>query len=102
MSNMKNTKSKVKPIKTGKELGTTYCLGCKDFTRNFSPKEVKTTSKVPVEKSNCFKSRFLKQKHNNKKQITVLQTDVIKKHANFPANIHLDEDVFRLRLQKTS
>ena len=32
---MKNAQSKIKPIKTGKELGKTYCLGCKDFTHNF-------------------------------------------------------------------
>ena len=38
---MKNTQSKIKPIKTGKELGTMYCLGCKDFTHNFRPQEVK-------------------------------------------------------------
>ena len=28
-------RSKIKPIKTGKELGTTYCLGCKYDTDNF-------------------------------------------------------------------
>ena len=42
---MKNTQSKIKPIKTGKELGTTYCLGCKDFTHNFRPHEVKIQRK---------------------------------------------------------
>ena len=26
---MKNTKSKIKPIKIGKQPGTTYCFGCK-------------------------------------------------------------------------
>ena len=69
---MKNTQSKIKPIKTGKELGTTYCLGCKDFTHNFRPQDLKMTDKVLREKSNCVvyrsnKSRFLKQKHKNKK-----------------------------------
>ena len=69
---MKNTQSKIKPIKTGKELGTTYCLGCKDFTHNFKPQKVKMTNTVLREKSNCVvsrsnKSRFLKQKYNNKK-----------------------------------
>ena len=69
---MKNRQSKIKPIKTGKESGTAYCLGCKDFTHNFRPQEVKMTNKVLREKSNCVvcgsnKSRFLKQKHNNKK-----------------------------------
>ena len=68
---MKNTQSKIKPIKTGKKLGTTYCLGCKDYTCNFKPQEVKMPNKVLREKSNCVvcwshKSRFLKQKQNNK------------------------------------
>ena len=69
---MKTTQSKIKPIKTRKELGTTYYLGCKDFTHNFSPQEVKMTNKVLREKSNCVvcqssKSRFFLKKHNNKK-----------------------------------
>ena len=67
---MKNTQSKIKPIKLGKRLETTYCLGCKDY--NFRPQEVKMTNEVLKDKSNCVvcrsnKSRFLKQKHNNKK-----------------------------------
>ena len=66
-----NTKPKIKPIKFGKELGTTYCFGCKDFTHNFRPQELKMTNKVLREKSNYVvcrsnKSRFLKQKHNKK------------------------------------
>ena len=70
---MKNTQLKIKPIKTGKKPGTTYCLGCKDFTHNFIPQEVKMTNKVLREKSNYVvcrlnKSRFLKQKHNNNKK----------------------------------
>ena len=69
---MKNTQSKIKPIKTGKEIGTTYCLGCKDYTHNFKPHEIKMSNKVLREKSNCVvcrsnKSEILKQKHNNKK-----------------------------------
>ena len=69
---MKRTQSKIKPIKNKKELGTTYCLGCKDFTHNFRPQEVNMTNKMLREKSICVvcwsnKSRFLKQKHNNKK-----------------------------------
>ena len=28
---MKNAQSKIKPIETGKEIGATYCLGCKDY-----------------------------------------------------------------------
>ena len=63
---------KIKPIKTKKELRTTYCLGCKDFMHNFRPQKVKMTNKVLREKSNCVvcqssKSRFLKQKHTKKK-----------------------------------
>ena len=68
---MKKTLSKTKPIKTGIELGTTYCLGCKDYTDNFKPQEIKMANEVLREKSNCIacrsnKSRFLKQKHNHK------------------------------------
>ena len=62
---MKNAKSKIKAIKLGKRLGTMYCLGCKDYTHNFMPQEVKMTNKVLKEKSNCIicqsnKSKFLK------------------------------------------
>ena len=51
---MKNAQSKIKPIKTGKELGTTYCLGFKDFTHNFRPQKVKLTNKVLREKLSCL------------------------------------------------
>ena len=83
LQKMKNSQSKIKPIKTEKELGTTYCLGCKDCTHNFRAQEVKMINKVLREKSNCIvcrssKSRFLKQKHNKKKLFNVLQTNVIK------------------------
>ena len=66
---MKNTQSKIKAIKIGKQPGTTYCFGCKDFTHNFRPQEVKMTNKVLREKSNFVvcrsnKSKFLKQKIN--------------------------------------
>ena len=53
LQKIKNTQSKIKPIKTGKEIGTTYCLSCKDFTHNFRPQGVKMTNKVLREKSNC-------------------------------------------------
>ena len=43
---MKNTKSKIKPIKIGKQSGTTYRFGCKGYTKNFRPQEVKMTNKV--------------------------------------------------------
>ena len=60
---MKNTQSKIRPIKLGKRPGTTYCLECKDYTHNFRPQEIKMINKVLREKSNCIvcrsnKSRF--------------------------------------------
>ena len=66
---MKNTQSKIKPIKPGKQSETTYCLGCKDYTQNFRPEKVKMTNKLLREKSRYVvcrsnKSRFLKQKIN--------------------------------------
>ena len=71
---MKNTQSKIKPIKIGKELETSCCFGCKDLTDNFRPQEVKMKNKMLKEESNCVvcrsnKLRFLKQKHNNKMKI---------------------------------
>ena len=50
---MKNTKSKMKHIKIGKQSGTTYCFGCKDYTKHFRPQEVKMINKVLREKSYC-------------------------------------------------
>ena len=49
-----------------------YSLGCKDYTHNFRPQKVNMKNKIFREKSNCMvcrsnKSRFLKQKRNNKK-----------------------------------
>ena len=38
---MKNTKSKIKPIKIEKQSGTAYFFGIKDYTKNFRPQEVK-------------------------------------------------------------
>ena len=72
LQKMKNIQSEIKPIKIGKKLGTTYCFGCKDYTQNFRSKKMKMTNKVLWEKSHCVvswsnKSRFLKQKHDNKK-----------------------------------
>ena len=48
---MENARLKIKPIKNRKELGTSYCLGCKDYTHNFKSQEVKMTNKVVREKS---------------------------------------------------
>ena len=64
---MKNTQSKIKPIIVGKQSGTTYCFGCKDYTKNFRPEKVKMINKVLREKIHFVvyrsnKSRFLKQK----------------------------------------
>ena len=50
---MKNTQSKVKPIKNGKQSGTTYCFGCRDYKKNFRPEKVKVTNKILKEKSYC-------------------------------------------------
>ena len=50
---MKNTKSKIKPIKIGKQSGRTYFFRCKDYTKNFRPQEVKMINKVLREKSHC-------------------------------------------------
>ena len=63
---MKSVVSDLKPIKTGKQPETTYCFGCKDYTKNFRPKKVKMTNTVVTKKSHsifCWsnKSRFLKQ-----------------------------------------
>ena len=58
---MKNTRSNIKVIKTGKKIETAYCLGCKDCTHNFKPEEVKMTSKVLREKSNCVVCQLVNQ-----------------------------------------
>ena len=36
---MKNIQPRIKSIKTGREIGTTYCLGCKGYTHNFIPQK---------------------------------------------------------------
>ena len=63
---MKNTKFNIKPIRIGKQLETTCCFGCKDYTKSFRPEKVKMTNKVVREKSRCIvcrtnKSKFVKQ-----------------------------------------
>ena len=50
---MKNTQSKIKSIKIGKQSETTYYFGCKDYRKNFRPQEVKMTNKALREKSQC-------------------------------------------------
>ena len=64
---MKNIQLKIKPIKVGKQSGTTYCSGCKDYTKNFRPEKAKMVNKV--NNGHCVlchsnKSGFLKQKIN--------------------------------------
>ena len=59
---MKNTQSKIKATKTRKKIGTTNCLGSKDYTDHFKSQEIKMTNKVLREKSNCVVC-----KRNNKK-----------------------------------
>ena len=56
---------KNKNDKSRKELGATYCLGCKDFTQNFRPHKVKMTNKVLS--FDLANEAFLKKKHSNKK-----------------------------------
>ena len=56
LQKMKNTQSKIKPTKIGKNLGTMYCFECKDFTYNFRSQEVKMTNKVLREKCHCYLS----------------------------------------------
>ena len=51
---MKNTKSKIKPIKIRKQPGTTYCFECKDYMQNVRPQEVKMTNKVLRKISQLF------------------------------------------------
>ena len=65
---MKNTQSKIKPIKIGKQSGTTYCFGCKDYIKKFKPQEVKMTNKVLREKSHCAVCRFNKSRFKKKKK----------------------------------
>ena len=50
---MKYEWSKIKLIKTGKEIGTTYYLKSKDYTHNFKSQNIKMKNKVPREKLNC-------------------------------------------------
>ena len=40
LQKMKNTQSKIKPIKIGKQFETTYCFGCKNYMKDFRPKKV--------------------------------------------------------------
>ena len=46
LQSMKKTQSKIKLIKTGKELGRAYCSGFKVYSHNSKPQEVKMANKV--------------------------------------------------------
>ena len=64
---MKKTQLKIEPIKIGKQPGTTYCFGCKDYIKNFRPEKLKMTNKILREKTHCVvcqsnKSRLKKTK----------------------------------------
>ena len=63
---MKNTRSKIKPIETGKEIGTTYCLRCQDYTHNFKPQEVKMKNQTVlfVDLVNQAKQKYKKKKNS--------------------------------------
>ena len=67
MKNMKNTKLKIEPIKIGKQPGTTYCFGCKDYIKNFRPEKLKMTNKILREKTHCVacQSNKSRLKKNN-------------------------------------
>ena len=58
---MKSTQSKIKPIKSGKQPGTTNCFGCQDYTQNFRPEKVEMTNKVLSEKSHCVFANLINQ-----------------------------------------
>ena len=64
---MKNTQSKIKIIKIGKQPGTTHCFGCKNYTKNFRPGKVKMTNKVLREKSHFVVSRSNKSRISKQK-----------------------------------
>ena len=49
----KTQNQKQKPMKIGKRLETTYCLGDKDYTQNFRPQELKMVNKIRREKYHC-------------------------------------------------
>ena len=58
---MKSVLSNLKPIKTGRQPGTTYCFGCKDYTKKFRPKKVNMTNKVLREKHHCLFAGLISQ-----------------------------------------
>ena len=85
---MKSTKSEIKPIKVGKQSGTTYCFGCKDYTKNFRPQEVKMINKLLRQKSH---SVFCRSNTKNKLIINVTYKNKMKTYCvkcrNYVENI---------------
>ena len=67
---MKNRQSKIKPIKTGKKIGTTCFLGCKDYTDNFRPQKIKMINKVLRENQTVLFVDLLNQDFQNKNSTT--------------------------------
>ena len=71
LQRIKTTQSKKKKlIKTREELGTTDCLGCKDYTHNFKPQVVKITNKAREKNQTVLFVDLINQdfqKLNNKK-----------------------------------
>ena len=67
---------KNKNDKSWKRTWNNVLFGCKDFTHNFMPQEVKMTNKVLGEKSNCFKSiKIFKTKTQQQQKIIQHFTD---------------------------
>ena len=66
LQKMKNTQSKIKAIKIGKQPGTTYCFGCIDYTKRFRPEKVKMLNKVLREKSHFVVCRSNKSRLKKK------------------------------------
>ena len=72
---MKNTKSKIKSIKTRKQPGTTYCFGCKDYMQNFRPEKVKMTNKeIKFHCVVCRSNKLKLFKTKNKLTTNVIKT----------------------------
>ena len=66
---MKKTQLKIEPIKIGKQPGTTYCFGCKDYIKNFRPEKLKMTNKILREKSVVCQSNKSRLKKTKKQLI---------------------------------
>ena len=64
---MKNTHSKIKSIKIGKQYGTTYCFGCKDYTQNFKARKWKWQIKYLEKNVTVLFVNQINQDFQNKK-----------------------------------